>query len=72
MRPEPRSWERTSRHVLASAGTSFGTPVVGAVAWSTIGAGPFVVVFFGSAAFVLGAVTIVWGLVAWAVRERRY
>lgn len=30
------------------------------------------VILFGSAAFALTALTVVWALVAWVVRERRY
>ncbi len=82
LRPEPRSWERTSRHVLAGAGTAFGLPVAGAIVAGAMLAGLLsvdvegqvgaLVILFGSAAFVLGVVTVVWGLIAWAVRERRY
>lgn len=76
LRPEPRSWERTSRHVLAGAGTSFGLPVVGAFvagrATQDVAPSVALVILFGSAAFVLAVITVVWGLIAWAVRERRY
>ncbi len=72
LRPEPRSWERTSRHVLAGAGTSFAVLAAAGLTSPSRPASGTAVTLFGSAAFALGITTIAWGLVAWAVRERRY
>lgn len=72
LRPEPRSWERTSRHVLAGAGAAFGIPTVLALVAPEGTASGGVVILFGSAAFSLAVITIVWALFAWVVRERRY
>lgn len=71
LRPEPRSRERTPRHLLAAAATSFALPVLAAN--SAYSGDDGVIILLGTPAAVLGAVTVVWGLVAVAVRagERR-
>ncbi len=68
LRPEPRSWDRTPRHVLAGTATSYAAPVVAAlVAGPSLGTDA-IVIPFGSIAFLLGCTTAVWGLVAVTVR----
>lgn len=70
LRPEPRDPERTSRHLLASAATSFAFPVLAVLVLggSDGGTGDDVVIHLGSLAFVLGVSTAVWGVIALAVR----
>ena len=76
LRPEPRHPERTPRHLLASAATSFGLPAV-AVLVLAGRAGDFggggsggdaLLVALGSIAFCLGVLTVLWGLLAMLVR----
>ena len=79
LRPEPRHLERTSRHLLASAATSFSVPVLVVLLLADDGGsfgggsrnGDDVVTGLGSLAFVLGVITAVWGLVALVVRALR-
>ena len=68
LRPEPRSWERTPRHVLAGTATSYAAPVVAALAAESSLATEAIVIPFGSSAFLLGCTTVVWGLIALTVR----
>ncbi len=69
LRPEPRHPERTPRHLLAAAATSFAVPVLAVLLLGQAGGtGDDVVIGFGSIAAVLGVVTAVWGLVALVVR----
>ena len=70
LRPEPRDPERTSRHLLASAATSFAFPVLAVLVLggSDGGTGDDVVIHLGSLAFVLGVSTAAWGVIALAVR----
>ncbi len=69
LRPEPRSPERTPRHLLAATATSFALPVLAAT--SASGGDEGVVIALGSPAAVLGVVTVAWGLVALLVRAGR-
>lgn len=66
LRPEPRHPERTPRHLLASAATSFGLPVIAVSVLA--GGGDTLVVGLGSIAFCLGVLTVLWGLLAVLVR----
>ena len=71
LRPEPRDPERTSRHLLASAATSFAVPVLAVLLLDDFGGSGTaddVVVSLGLLAFVLGVSTVVWGVSALAVR----
>lgn len=65
LRPEPYDLERTSRHLLASAATSFGLPTAAGLA---LGLGDDLVITLGLPAFGLGLLTVLWGVVAVAVR----
>ncbi|MBC7375631.1 MAG: hypothetical protein H7323_16705 [Frankiales bacterium] len=79
LRPEPRDPERTPRHLLASAATSFGLPVIALSVLAGGGgdfggggpAGDSLVVGLGSIAFCLGVLTVLWGLLAVLVRAVR-
>lgn len=71
LRPEPRSWDRTPRHVLAGAATSYAAPVLAVMTAPSSRATDAVVIPFGTVAFVLGVTTLLWGLVAAAVRASR-
>lgn len=66
VRPEPRSPERTPRHLLAAAGTALAFPTVIGLLVPT--GDVDVIVVYGSGAGVLGVLTATWGLVALAVR----
>ena len=70
LRPELRDPERTSRHLLASAATSFSVPVLAVLLLADGGSstGDDVVIGLGSLAFVLGVATVVWAAVALVVR----
>ena len=71
LRPEDRHPERTPRHLLASAATSFAVPVLAVLVLADGGGdygGTDIVVGLGSLAFVLGVTTVVWGVIAVAVR----
>ena len=71
LRPEPRDPERTSRHLLAGAATSFAFPVLAVLVLGGIGGSGTaddVVIHLGSLAFVLGVATAVWGVIALSVR----
>ena len=65
LRPEPYDLERTSRHLLASAATSFGLPTAVGLA---LGLDDDLVITLGLPAFGLGLLTVLWGAVAVAVR----
>lgn len=65
LRPEPYDLERTSRHLLASAATSFGLPTAVGLA---LGLGNDLVIGLGVPAFGLGLLTVLWGVIAVAVR----
>lgn len=71
LRPEPRSWARTPRHVLAGTATSYAVPVIAALSVPSSLATDAVVIPFGTVAFVLGVTTLLWGLVAVVVRSSR-
>ena len=71
LRPEPRDPERTSRHLLASAATSFSVPVLAVLVLGDGGSGDDVVISLGSLAFVLGVTTSVWGVIALGARSFR-
>jgi hypothetical protein len=67
LRPELRSPERTPRHLLAAAGAAFSVPMAATIALGgddELG----VAIVFGVPAFALGALTLAWGLIAFAVR----
>ena len=68
LRPEARHPERTTRHLLASAATSFGAPAIAVLVLGADGAGDDLVIGLGSIAFCLGVVTVLWGLLAMLVR----
>lgn len=71
LRPEPRSRERTPRHLLAATATSFAVPVLAAnIAYD---GDDGVIILLGTPAALLLVVTVLWGLIALAVRagERR-
>ncbi len=68
LRPEPRSWDRTPRHVLAGTATSYAAPVVAALVAGSSLETDAIVIFFGSVAFLLGCTTVAWGLIALTVR----
>lgn len=69
LRPEPRSAERTPRHLLAATATSFAGPVLAADV--AVRGDDGVVVGLGAPAAVLGVVTVLWGLGALLVRASR-
>ena len=68
LRPEPLHPERTPRHLLAAAATALASPVVVELSFGPQGYGASAMLVMGSAAFVLGLTTLLWGLVAVTVR----
>ena len=81
LRPEDRHPERTARHLLSSAATSFGVPVLAVLALAQGGdgygygggssGGDDLVIALGSLAFCLGGLTVPWGLGAVLARALR-
>ena len=71
LRPEPRSPERTPRHVLAATATSYAVPVLAALNAAPSLETDDIVMSFGTVAFLLGCSTAVWGVVAFTVRASR-
>jgi len=69
LRPEPRSAERTPRHLLAATAMSFAVPVLAAS--QAYDGDDGVIITLGCPAAVLGVVTLVWGLGALLVRAGR-
>jgi hypothetical protein len=66
LRPEPRSAERTPRHLLSGTATAFAVPTL--VDQLLVQGDGAVMIGFGCPAAVLGALTLAWGLVALLVR----
>ena len=68
LRPEPRSAERTPRHLLASAGAAFAVPTLASMVLARPSDDLDVFILFGVPAILLGGTTLAWGAAAWMFR----